>query len=141
MNEQLSGGSSGIGWTQPQRRAIVVVLMGVLLYGTVRYFRNPLYVANPQPVASERQTELMDRIDPNTADWQTFAALPAIGEKRAREIVAYRDRVRVGKPDAVVFERAEDLARVKGIGASIVATLKPYLVFPSVDGTTQPSNN
>lgn len=118
----------------------MVVLAGVLLLAAVRYLRNPAYIPNPPPPVAPLADDLMDRIDPNTADWQTFAALPAIGEKRAREIVAYRDQMRATKHHNIVFRQAEDLAQVKGIGPSIITTLRPYLVFPLVDtGTTAPT--
>ena len=70
------------------------------------------------------------RIDPNVADWPAWAALPLIGEKRAKEIVAFRENWLVEHPGEVPFERLEDLMRIKGIGRATIATLEPYLMFP-----------
>lgn len=56
------------------------------------------------------------KININTADSETLQTLPGIGEKRAEDIIAYRE---AHGP----FRIAEDLTRVKGIGESILAGL------------------
>src|SRR6478735_1607691 len=96
-------------WTLPQRRALLVLLVALLAFLVVRYALNPVYVSDPQPERPVRYDELADRIDPNTADWAALAALPGIGEKRARDIVAYREDARRSAPDGIVFARPEDL--------------------------------
>lgn len=70
-------------------------------------------------------------LDPNTAPWWELTYLPAIGESRAKAIVAHREQVRMSgnKPQAVVFRRAEDLEAVRGIGPKTVARIAPYLAF------------
>jgi hypothetical protein len=120
-------------WTPPQRRVLIVLLLVLLISLAVRYWFNPSFVSDPQPRFPARYFDLADRIDPNVADWQTLAALPNIGEKRAQEIVAYRQRVMQQRPQAPAFARADDLLRVRGIGPSIVSQLQPYLIFPRVD--------
>ena len=94
-----------------------------------------MYVSDPQPERSPRYGDLADRIDPNTADWQTLAALPGIGERRARDIVEYRERKRAQArdPGLVVFDAPGDLLYVRGIGAATVAGMKPYLLFPTTN--------
>ena len=126
---------SRFAWTAAQRRALIVLLIGLWVLIAIRYACNPAYVSDPQPVVPSRYDELADRIDPNTADWQTLAALPAIGEKRAKEIVAYRDEFTARHPGQRAFERVEDLHRIKGIGPAMSNTLRSYLTFP----TTTPS--
>ena len=125
-----------LAWTLPQRRALLLVLtvLGVIL--AVRLACNPVYVANPQPGEPSRYHDLADRIDPNTADWQTLAALPALGEKRAKAITGYRDERLRAKPGETVFKAPRDLLAVRGIGAAMVVTLRPYLVFPTDRPTT-----
>jgi len=90
----------------------------------------PARVADPPPVMGELASHLATRIDPNSADWPAWAALPLIGEKRAKEIVAFRESWLTEHPGEVPFEKLEDLMRIKGIGKATIATWEPYLVFP-----------
>ncbi len=117
-------------WSASQRRALIVVLAVLCVVFAARLACNPVYVSDPQPALPERFNELADRIDPNTADWQTLAALPTIGEKRAKAVVAYRERLRERQPDAVAFHGPEDLIAVKGFGRATVNALRPHLIFP-----------
>jgi hypothetical protein len=125
-------------WTEPQRRVILLLLTVLLVFLAARYACNSMYVSDPQPDLPRRYDQLADRIDPNTADWQTLAALPNIGERRARDIVEYRERKRdlARQPDLVVFHNPNDLLYVRGVGAAIVESMKPYLLFPPA---TQPA--
>jgi hypothetical protein len=121
-------------WTRRQRGAlagIVLVLAGWLF---IRAIREPARVDDPPPVLGEQAGELATRIDPNSADWATWAALPLIGEKRAKEIVAFREAWLAAHPDEAAFEKLEDLTKVKGIGKATIATLEPYLTFPARAG-------
>ena len=121
---------SPLTWTRSQRRVLLAFLSVLCVVLLVRYALNPAYVSDPQPEVPARFHELADRIDPNTADWQTLAVLPGIGEKRAKDIVEYRERVRAGDPTRVVFDAEGDLLYVKGIGPAMVSAMKPYLQFP-----------
>ena len=96
--------TSRFAWTAPQRRVLLVLLTIMLVFLAGRYACNSRYVSDPQPDLPPRYDELADRIDPNTADWQTLAALPGIGERRARDIVGYRERKRdqARQPDLLV---------------------------------------
>ncbi len=125
-------------WTAPQRAVICALLCAMLAYLAIRWWLNPMYVSDPQPRDPPRAIELADRIDPNTADTPTLAALPMIGEKRAREIVAYRERFLRDHPGKAAFTRPEDLYRIKGFGVAIVAQIQPYLLFPDHAPTTRP---
>jgi hypothetical protein len=120
-------------WTRRQRAvlaSIVLILCGFFL---VQAFRHPTHVDDPPAPAGDLAHLLATRIDPNTADWPAWAGLPLIGEKRAREIVAFREQWLLDHPDDTPFRKPEDLMRVKGIGKATVETLKPYLVFPPAD--------
>jgi competence protein ComEA len=59
------------------------------------------------------------RVDINSADIRQLTLLPGIGEKTARLIVA--DREANGR-----YKTVEDLARVKGIGPSVIRRIGPY---------------
>jgi DNA uptake protein ComE-like DNA-binding protein len=124
-------------WTAGQRVALLAIVAAMLVYLTIRYLINPTYVSNPQPVEPARASELVDRIDPNTADISTLAALPTLGEKRAKLVIDYRESHRAAKPNGVVFERLEDLLRIRGIGVATIDQLRPYLAFPTTAPTTK----
>lgn len=117
-------------WTLPQRRVLLALLAVLLPVLALRYACNPAYVPDPQPPYPARYEELADKIDPNAADLATLTALPMIGEKRARDIIEYREQRRAGAPDRPAFTAVEDLLRIKGFGTASVETLRPYLIFP-----------
>ena len=59
-------------------------------------------------------------IDVNEADVYDLQRLPGIGEKRARDIIAYRE-------EHGPFQTAEDLMEVPGIGPGILEGLREYV--------------
>ena len=130
----MSSDTPRLTWSLPQRRVLLVLLTVLLVFLTVRYALNPSYVSDPQPERPPRLDELADRIDPNTADWPSLAALPGIGEKRAKDIVAYREEAKRYTP-GVVFARREDMLKVKGIGLAVLEGMTPYLSFPDTPST------
>lgn len=60
-----------------------------------------------------------ETINLNTADVYDLQRLPGIGEKRAQDIVAYRE-------EHGPFQTVDDLDRVKGIGPGILEGLRQY---------------
>jgi hypothetical protein len=123
-------------WTAPQRGVLIALVSGILIYLVLRLVLNPSYVSDPQPHEPPRAKEVEDRIDPNTADWATLAALPQIGEKRARDIVTYREQFVAEHPGRAAFTRPEDFYRMKGFGNAMVAQIEPYLIFPKQNPST-----
>ena len=75
-------------------------------------------VSSPQPSASAAQQT--EKININTADAATLDLLPGIGEKRAQDIIDYRN---ANGP----FRVPEDLTRVSGIGEGILEGLIDYI--------------
>lgn len=124
-------------WSASQRRALAALVALVLVVTSVRALLNRQHVDDPPPETPSRAGDLMDRIDPNTADVATLAALPMIGPKRAADLVAFRDRARERRPQRAVFVRVEDLLAISGFGPATIRQLEPYLVFPPAP-TTQP---
>jgi competence ComEA-like helix-hairpin-helix protein len=116
-------------WTPRQRGVLIGFVLVLSCVLAVRYCFNRAYISDPQPIESAKQSELADRLDPNVASWQELAVLPQLGEKRAKEIVAYREA-------HGSFKRAEDLLAIKGIGAAMLETLRPHLMFPAKPATT-----
>jgi hypothetical protein len=125
-------------WTASQRGVLIALLGCLLIYLVISYLLNPLYVSDPQPARPPRYDELADRIDPNMADWQTLAALPGLGEKRAKTIIEYREGFTTKNSGHLAFREPEDLLLVRGIGPAMAASLRPYLIFPSTGSTTRP---
>ena len=122
-------------WTSSQRVAVSVFLIVLVSIGIGRWWRNRAYVSNPQPETPALAADLADRIDPNTADAATLSALPLIGDRKARDIIAWRD----AQPTKPAFRELKDLLRIKGIGASTANQLEPYLIFPNSSATTKRS--
>jgi hypothetical protein len=116
-------------WTNRQWKVLIGLLIGLIAFLVVRSGLNTQRIPNPQPDQGVRATELADRINPNTADWQTLAALPNIGEKRAKDIVAFRDAYSSTRPGELAFAKPKDLMQIRGIGEVIVQSLEPYLIF------------
>jgi endonuclease III len=127
-------------WRPSHRRALLIVFTTVLIIATVIAARHRQYVPDPLPLRSPLADQLADRIDPNTADIATLAALPSLGERKAAAIVAFREKVQQREPGAVVYRSLDDLLKVRGIGVAMVANLKPYLTL-SDEPTTTPSTH
>ena len=124
-------------WTRRQRTVLASLVLILCTVFLVKALRNPAHVDDPPAPEGSRAADLATRIDPNTADWPAWAGLPLIGEKRAKEIVAFREAWQGEHSDQIPFEKPEDLMRVKGIGKATVETLKPYLIFPSAADSAQ----
>ena len=60
-----------------------------------------------------------ERINVNTADAYDLQRLPGIGEKRARDIIAWRE---ANGP----FRTLDELIEVSGIGPAVLENLRPY---------------
>src|SRR5256885_14512234 len=128
-------------WRPSQRGvliAFVLVLSAVLL---VRIALNRQYISDPQPAVPARFDELADRLDPNVATAEDLAVLPQLGEKRAKEIGAYREQFRADRRGDVAVQRFEDLLKIKGIGVAMIETLRPHLMFPTTRPATAPAYN
>jgi hypothetical protein len=138
-DDEASSAATAWAWTRPQRRVLVLLLLILCPALLVRYACNTAYIPDPPPPHGPRYDEVADKIDPNTADVATLAALPMLGDKRAQDIVEYRERKRAAEPERIVFRRPEDLAAIKGFGRASIDTLRPYLHFPSADRPDRPA--
>jgi len=65
-----------------------------------------------------------ETINVNTADLYDLQRLPGIGEKRARDIVAYRE-------ENGPFQTLDELTNVSGIGPVILENLREYVTTGS----------
>ena len=117
-------------WTRSQRGVLIALTLLLYTVLLIRLACNRMYLSDPPPARAERYDELADRLDPNTATWRELAVLPAIGEKRAKDIVAYREQFLARQPNRLAFTAPDDLLKVKGIGVVMLQALRPYLLFP-----------
>jgi len=117
-------------WTTRQRKALWALLICFWLALAVRWTFNRVYLSDAPDAAAPRSAELADRIDPNVCDWQTLAAIPTLGEKRAQAIVAYREKSIAAGHGPIVFHAISDLTHVKGVGPSTIENIEPFLMFP-----------
>jgi len=81
-----------------------------------------LGIALGAAAAAADAPRLSGTVNVNTATVAELQLLPGIGEARAQAVVAERKR-RGG------FKRLEDLLEVKGIGASSLEQLRPYVTL------------
>ena len=90
---------------------------------TQRTLRQTQAVTLPSPTPAPEEDNPLERgekINLNTADAETLQLLPGIGEKRAADIIDYRQ---ANGP----FRIPEDLTRVSGIGEGILEGLIDYV--------------
>ncbi len=118
-------------WTTAQRGVLIALLLLLLLVLSIQAWRRPAFAPEPQAVKSLRGDEIADRLDPNTADAASLAAIPNIGEKRARDIIDYRKTFVAEHPGSPAFRSASDLMHVKGIGGATANNVTPFLMFPT----------
>ncbi|MBL7149207.1 MAG: ComEA family DNA-binding protein [Candidatus Cloacimonetes bacterium] len=71
-------------------------------------------------VDSDTMKEISGKININTASLSELISLPGIGEKRAQQIISYREK-------AGGFENKEDIMKVKGIGEGIYTKIKDII--------------
>jgi hypothetical protein len=124
-------------WTfnGPQRRVLVLLLVFTFSYALLNLSCNTAFIDDPQPEQGARYDQLADRIDPNTATWYELAALPMLGEKRARAFIDFRTRAQARDKTEFVFRTPEDFYRIEGFGPKLVEQILPYLVFKKQSAT------
>lgn len=91
------------------------------------------------PDASFTPPPALRGVNPNTAPWWELAALPRIGHAKAVAVTRYRkqERKRRDAPSEnappPIFNSADDLEAVRGIGPRTVQRLADHLRLPSAD--------
>lgn len=117
--------------TPSQQRGVMVLLAILLVILFVRLLLNSQTVPNPTTAPGPAADQLADRIDPNTASEAELAAIPDLGEKRAAEIVQFRNQYVAEHPGRPAFRKLSDLERIRGIGPGISDDMEPYVKFPA----------
>jgi competence protein ComEA len=99
----------------------IIMIAGMLLhYSGISNIYASKTQSNEQSLAKSVEQDSLIRIDIRTADKETLILLPAIGDKRAEDIIAYRQTKQ--------FESTEELLNIKGIGAKTYLNMKPMLL-------------
>lgn len=70
---------------------------------------------------------LANKINPNSASAASLTRLPGIGPSRANSIIQYRRQNR--RQDGIVFQKPDDLQKIKGIGPKTVENVRDFLIF------------
>jgi hypothetical protein len=117
-------------WTPTQRRSVLILSMFLLIFLAVEFLTKPAVLTDPLPQDMPRAQDIQDRLDPNISSAEALSAIPELGEKRALEIVAYRENFELRYPGHRAFTQPEDLVQIKGIGLATIENLRPYLLFP-----------
>lgn len=116
----------------PNEQRIIIYFLGFMLLGTVLDFAGwaPLQ-ASKTSADSLKQVLAMDvplRVDIRKASMEELMTLTGIGEKRAKDIISYREKQQFGS--------VNQLLEIKGIGTKTYAKLLPdLLVFGDSSNT------
>lgn len=124
----MAGGTSRL-W---RRRGATLWVLAVVLAGSclVRYWSHRHNIRQFTVREDVLGESLAEKVNPNTDSWASLARLPGIGPARARAIVTYREDYRQAHgAQSVAFAGAEDLERVKGIGAVTVEQIRQFLIL------------
>jgi hypothetical protein len=123
-------------WTPSQRVALLVMLSVIVGWLTFRLIHDRVTVPADLPPEGPRAGELLNQLDLNTADADSLSAVPHLGEKKAHDIVEFRDTY-FQQHGRSPFDRVEDVLQIKGIGVGTVMQIKPF-VFVTTRPTTRP---
>lgn len=98
------------------------VIVSVVAFLMLAAMLMSLYTADsPSPLVVPPQ-----RINPNTASMASLVRLPGIGKARALDIIHFRQSQ---TQDGPLFQSADDLQAIRGIGPKTAAKLEPWLTF------------
>lgn len=91
----------------------------------------PAYAADLR-VTETTPSDLKDRVNVNTADFDTLDGLPGIGEVLAQRIIDYRT-------DNGAFQNVDELDAVEGIGPATLEDLRPLVTVDPIERTFEVS--
>jgi len=103
---------------------IVLCLLAAAMLG-LHGFTQHVSFSRAIPVNRSRVEIASEKINPNVATIASLKRLSGIGPLKARDIVTYRE---AQEPNT--FRSADDLAKVPGIGPSLVERTAPHLALP-----------
>ncbi|MDD4889247.1 MAG: helix-hairpin-helix domain-containing protein [Phycisphaerae bacterium] len=121
-------------WLSVERGAVLLLVLLTVAFAGCWWTRRGGWVRQPDAAHVAPVGDYANKIDPNTASWQTLSCLPGIGEKLAGDIVAYRGEWAGHLPP---FTQPDDLLKVKskgrgrGLSPRTIEQLTPFLAFPA----------
>ncbi|MBI3074242.1 MAG: helix-hairpin-helix domain-containing protein [Deltaproteobacteria bacterium] len=106
---------------------VASLVVGLVVIGSGEFVAAASLKARGQPTERDTigkrdenaTTALQPKLDLNEASAEALSTLPGIGPKRARAIVAYRERHR--------FARTRELRRIRGIGPKTFQRLQAHV--------------
>lgn len=105
--------------------AMIICVLFSMFFTAIYFFR----------VFEQAEVSLKNRINPNYASPASLVRLDNIGYVRAEAIVGYRQQQSGFYQDGVVFKRAGDLQKIKGIGPKTVETIEGWLDFEPAESS------
>ena len=104
---------------------LLTVLIALILCGALSMLLSPS-PAEQTTNAPRKKPAPSGKVNINTATLEQLEMLPRIGRKTAQSIIEYRTQ-------NGLFEKAEDLTKVRGIGGKTVEELQKVIIL---QGTT-----
>jgi competence protein ComEA len=108
---------------------LLTVLIALTLCGALSLLLSSS-PAEQTTTPSRKKPALSGKVNINTATLEQLEMLPRIGTKTAQSIIEYRTQNEL-------FEKAEDLTKVRGIGEKTVEELQKFIIL---QGTTTLKN-
>ena len=131
--DELADTKRKLPWLYPGDRLALAVVCAVLIALLGLHWVLGAGIGKTPPQFGQGARAAGHRIDINHAAWWELQALQGIGEKRAKDIVAHRDR-------HGPFKSVDELVRVSGIGPKTLRGLRPHLTAgePEADDEGKP---
>ena len=108
--------------------AIIVALSALLAAGmAVLEIRDWARARNAIKIDRSGRVDTQYLIDLNTASWEELALLPGIGEVKAKDIIAHRERIGG-------FKSPDQLAEVRGISKGALTKILPLVTTSPLRG-------
>ena len=112
----------------PTKKQLIVIyfLATMLFVGTIikvgmdRHW----WLPETEIISNLKPADIKVKLDVNNAPWYELVLLPKLGEVKAKAIVTHREKH--GN-----FKTLDELARVNGIGTSIVEAIRDYIKIGS----------
>jgi competence protein ComEA len=122
-----------LGWTSGDRWFFSILAAVLLVALSIHAVRLSGWGLTPIPVDRPADRKYEFQLDVNTATWVEWMQLEGIGEALGRRIVA--DREASGP-----FRSVEDVGRVRGIGETKLAAMRPWLRYSEQTAVVRPGS-
>lgn len=114
--------------TSPTKKQLIVIFflatllcIGVAIKAGMDYH---WWLPETEVIRNLNPEDIKIKLDVNKAPWYELVLLPKLGEVKAKAIVTYREKY--GD-----FKTPEELAKVNGIGTSIIGAIREHITIGS----------